>query len=99
MSHESIDNKLESIETELLLEAVYRYYGYDFRDYEPSAVRRRIREGMLAGRVSTISRFQEKLLHEPAFLNQFLRTFSSAGLTLFSDPGFFTEFRTKIVPS
>jgi len=98
MNHDGIDNKLESIETELLLEAVFRYYGYDFRDYEPSAVRRRIREGMLAGRVSTISRFQEKLLHEPASLNQFLRTFSSAGLTLFSDPGFFREFRTKVVP-
>jgi chemotaxis protein methyltransferase CheR len=98
MNHESIDNKLESIETELLLEAVYRYYGYDFRNYEPSAVRRRIREGMLAGRVSTISRFQEKLLHEPAFLNRFLRAFSSTGLTLFSDPGFFREFRTKVVP-
>ena len=98
MNSESVESKLDSIETDLLLEAVYRYYGYDFRDYEPSAVRQRIREAMLAGRVSTISRFQEKLLHEPAVLRRFLRAFSITGLTLFSDPNFFTEFRSKVVP-
>ncbi len=98
MNDEGINNKLEELETELLLEGVLRYYGYDFRDYEPSAVRRRIREGMLAGRVSTISRFQEKVLHEPAFLEQFLRAFSSTGLSMFSDPGFYRAFRRKVVP-
>jgi chemotaxis protein methyltransferase CheR len=99
MNSEGEENRLESIESDLLLEAVYRYYGYDFRDYEPSAVRRRIREAMLAGRVSTISRFQEKLLHEPAVLSRFLRAFSSTGLTLFSDSAFFREFRSKVIPN
>jgi len=98
MNSEGLENRLESIETDILLEAVYRYYGYDFRSYEASAVRRRIRETMLAGRVSTISRFQEKLLHEPAFLGRFLRAFSSTGLTLFSDPKFFGAFRSNVVP-
>ena len=92
------DSKLEQLETDLLLEAVLRYYGYDFRDYEPSAVRRRIREGMLAGRVSTISRFQEKMLHEPAFLERFVRAFSRTGLSMFCDPGFYQAFRAKVVP-
>lgn len=92
------NSKLEDLEIELLLEAVLRCYGYDFRDYEPGAVRRRIREGMLAGRVSTISRFQEKVLHEPAFLERFLRGFSSSSLSMFSDPGFYNSFRAKVVP-
>ena len=99
MNSEAVENKLESIETDLLLEAVYRYYGYDFRNYEPSAVRRRIRETMLACRVSTISRFQEKLLHEPPLMSRFLRAFSSTGLTLFSDPNFFKAFRSNVVPT
>lgn len=98
MSDKEITTKLEELETALLLEAVFRYYGYDFRDYEPSAVRRRIREGMLAGRVSTISRFQEKVLHERGFLERFLRAFSTTRLSMFSDPGFYQAFRTKVVP-
>jgi chemotaxis protein methyltransferase CheR len=98
MSDKHVDSKLEQLETDLLLEAMLRYYGYDFRDYEASAVRRRIREGMLAGRISTISRFQERMLHEPAFLARFVRAFSKTGLSMFSDPGFYQAFRTKVVP-
>lgn len=98
MSDKDINTKLEELETDLLLEAVFRYYGYDFRDYERGAVRRRIREGMLAARVSTISRFQERILRAPAFLERFLRSFSSIGLSMFSDPVFYQAFRTKVVP-
>ncbi len=98
MSDRETNTKLEELETELLLEALLRYYGYDFRDYEPGAVRRRIRESMLAGRISTISRFQDRLLHQPAFLERFLRGFSSTGLSMFSEPGFYRAFRMRVVP-
>jgi chemotaxis protein methyltransferase CheR len=98
MSDREKNSKLEELEIDLLLEAVHRYYGYDFREYEPGVVRRRIRACMLASRVSTISRFQDKVLHQPAFLERFLRGFSSAGLSMFADPGFYRAFRMKVVP-
>lgn len=98
MSDKNVNTKLEELETDLLLEAVLRYYGYDFRDYEPGVVRRRIREGMLAARVSTISRFQEKVLRDPAFLERFLRSFSSTSLSMFSDSNFYHALRSKVVP-
>ena len=98
MSDKGVNTTLEELETDLLLEAVRRYYGYDFRDYEQGAVRHRIREAMLAGRVSSISRFQEKVLHNPAFLERFLRSFSSTGLSMFSDHEFYQAFRTRVVP-
>jgi len=98
MSEIEKDSRLEELEIDLLLEAVSRYYGYDFRDYDPAAVKRRIRECMLAGRVSTISKFQDKLLRQPAFLERFLASFSSAGLSLFSDADFYRALRMKVVP-
>ncbi len=98
MSDKHTDSKLEQLETDLLLEALLRYYGYDFRDYEPGAVRRRIREAMLARRVTTISRFQERILREPAFLERFVRSFSRTGLSMFSTLDFYQAFRTKVVP-
>ncbi|HSO32919.1 MAG TPA: hypothetical protein VLT33_10385, partial [Labilithrix sp.] len=35
---------LERIEIELLLEAVYRHYGHDFRAYAFSSLRRRLKK-------------------------------------------------------
>ena len=99
MSEKEKNSKLEDLEIDLLLEAVNRYYGYDFHDYEPGLVKRRILEGMLAGRVSTISRFQEKVLHQPAVMERFLRSFSSSGNHLFSGVEFYRTFRTKVVPN
>ncbi|MBA2332157.1 MAG: protein-glutamate O-methyltransferase CheR, partial [Actinobacteria bacterium] len=34
---------LEQIEVELLLEGIYRRYGFDFREYAPASLRRRLR--------------------------------------------------------
>lgn len=98
MNDKETNSKLEELEIDLLLEAVNRYYGYDFRDYEPALVKSRILEGMLAGRVSTISRFQEKLLHQPAVMERFLRSFSSAGSLMFSGVEFYRAFRAKVIP-
>jgi len=98
MNDKGVDITLEEIEIDLLLEAVRRYYGYDFRDYEIGAVRHRIREAMLAARIPTISRFQEKILHNSAFLERFLRSFSGKSLSMFSDPDFYRAFRNRVVP-
>jgi chemotaxis protein methyltransferase CheR len=98
MNDNDVGCDLEEVEITLFLEAVRRYYGYDFRDYEPNAVKRRIRESMLAGRISTISRFQEKVLHEAGFLERFLRTFSNSGISMFADTKFYLAFRSKVVP-
>lgn len=98
MSDNVTNNNLEELEIELLLEAVFRYYGYDLRDYDRGTVRLRIRERMLASRISTVSRFQEKVLREPALLERLLSAFSPRDLSMFSDPAFYRAFRTKVVP-
>jgi chemotaxis protein methyltransferase CheR len=98
MSDKIIDTRLEEIETELMLEGVRRHYGYDFRDYERAAVRGRVRECMMAARISTISRFQDKILRDPSLLERFLRTFSNPAVSMFSDPIFYAVFRTKVIP-
>ncbi len=36
------DSDLERLEVELLLEGVYRHYGFDFRAYAYASIRRRI---------------------------------------------------------
>jgi chemotaxis protein methyltransferase CheR len=36
------NDQIEKIEVELFLEAIYRQYGFDFRDYAYESIRRRI---------------------------------------------------------
>jgi len=46
---------LENIEIGLLLEGVFRHSGYDFRNYAPASVKRRILERVSAEQVKTVT--------------------------------------------
>lgn len=49
------ENDLERIEVRLLLEAVYQRYGYDFREYALSTMKRRIVKRMGEEKLPTIT--------------------------------------------
>jgi len=89
---------LEEVEVGLLLEGVYRHYGYDFRNYARSSLRRRLRHLMLANGLSSISDLTEKILHDPAWFDQLLAAFSINVSAMFRDPPFFATVRERLVP-
>lgn len=91
-------NKLEDIEIELLLEGVFRYYGFDFRNYAPASLKRRIWKIIRSENLTAISGLQEKVLHDPACLDRFLIGLSVNVTSMFRDPSFFLAFRSKVVP-
>jgi chemotaxis protein methyltransferase CheR len=89
---------LEQVEVDLLLEGVYRHYGYDFRDYSPSSLRRRIRERVKAEGLRTISGLKEQALHDPACMERLLYGLSINVSAMFRDPPFYRAFRQQVVP-
>ena len=89
---------LERLEIELLLEAVYRRYGFDFRDYAPASLRRRLRRRMDGEKVETISALQAALLHDPAVMERLLLDLSVNVTAMFRDPSFFVSLRDRLVP-
>ena len=89
---------LEDIEVQLLLEGVYRYYGFDFRNYAPSSMKRRIRRILEAEALTTISALQDRLLHDASCLERFLLGLTVNVTSMFRDPSFFVSFRETIVP-
>jgi chemotaxis protein methyltransferase CheR len=89
---------LEDIEVSLLLEGLYRHYGFDFRDYAASSLRRRIRERMRDEGVSTISGYQERVLHDAPSLDRLLQALSISVTAMFRDPSFYGTLRAKVVP-
>jgi chemotaxis protein methyltransferase CheR len=94
----SLDRSLEEVEIELLLEGVFRHYGYDFRDYAAASIRRRLRHLMASEGLSSVSDLTEKVLHDPAWLDRLLAAFSINVSAMFRDPSFYVAFREKLVP-
>jgi chemotaxis protein methyltransferase CheR len=95
----SVDTEtIESIELDLLLDAVFRLYGYDFRDYAKTSMRRRIANIMKKEEVSTISALQDRVLHDSRSWERFLAGISVNVSAMFRDPGFFLAFRQYAVP-
>ena len=90
--------ELEDLEVQLLLEAVFRRYGFDFREYAPASLRRRLWRRVHAEREQTISGLTEKLLHEPQSMERLLLDLSINVTAMFRDPGFYVSFREKVVP-
>jgi chemotaxis protein methyltransferase CheR len=90
---------LEEIELSLLLEGVYRKYGFDFREYAPASLRRRVWRRVYAEGLTTISALQERLLHEPASMERLLLDLSINVTAMFRDPSFYVAFRNKVVPA
>ena len=68
----SYDPDVERLEIELLLEGIYRHYGFDFRSYAYASIRRRLWRRIEAERLKTISALQDRLLHEPAMMEKVL---------------------------
>lgn len=89
---------LERLEIELLLEAVYRHYGYDFRQYAFSSLRRRLKTRLEAEGLATFSQLQDRVLHDPSAMDGMLRDMSVNVTGMFRDPTFFLALRQKVVP-
>ncbi len=89
---------LEQLELELLLEGIHRRYGFDFRDYAPASLRRRVRRRMDGEKVKTVSALQDRLLHDPAVMERLLLDLSVNVTAMFRDPSFFLAFRERVVP-
>lgn len=89
---------LERLEIELLLEGVYRHYGFDFRSYAYSSIRRRLWKRVEAEGRNTISALQDLVLHDPTAMERLLLDLSINVTAMFRDPSFYVAFRKKVVP-
>jgi hypothetical protein len=90
--------ELEKVEIELLLEGVYRHYGFDFRSYAYASIRRRLWKRIHAEGLGSVSALQDRVLHEPEMMERLLADLSVNVTAMFRDPSFYTAFREKVVP-
>jgi chemotaxis protein methyltransferase CheR len=92
------NDSVEELELDLLLEAAHRQYGYDFRDYARTSIRRRVWKLVRAEGLVTISELQGRVLHDRAAWDRFVQGISVNVSAMFRDPHFFRAFRRHAIP-
>jgi chemotaxis protein methyltransferase CheR len=94
----SDDEGRERLEIELLLEAIHRRHGYDFRGYALASLRRRLWHRVYGEGLQTLSGLQERILHEPGCMDRLLRDLSINVTEMFRDPSFYVALRERVFP-
>jgi len=94
----SYDPELERVEIELLLEGVFRHYGFDFRSYAYASIRRRLWKRVEAERLDSISGLQALVLHDSKAMDRLLLDLTISVTAMFRDPDFYRVFRQEVVP-
>ncbi|MEK7392599.1 MAG: protein-glutamate O-methyltransferase CheR [Fibrobacterota bacterium] len=89
---------LEKIEFDLLLEGVFRRYGYDFRSYARASLDRRVRLFMSDTGCDSISALIPLLLRDREVFAAFARRISVTVTEMFRDPFVYRALREKVVP-
>jgi chemotaxis protein methyltransferase CheR len=89
---------IETLEIDLLLEALARHHGFDFRGYARSSLRRRVRALLASEQLPTVSALQGRMLYDTAALQRLLMGLTVNVSAMFRDPSFFLAFRRRAVP-
>jgi chemotaxis protein methyltransferase CheR len=90
--------ELEQLEIELLLEALYRRYGYDFRDYFYESARRRILRRIQRNQLKSVAALQHAMLHDETVADELLKDLSINVTEMFRDAGFYQTLREQVLP-
>lgn len=93
-----ISNEVEQIEFDLFVNAIYRRYGYDFRNYSKASIMRRLKLFLEKSPHNSLSECISPLLRDEAFFGNLLSTCLISVTEMFRDPNFFKMFIHKVVP-
>tara|TARA_Y100001968_G_scaffold313906_1_gene338654 strand:- start:441 stop:1280 length:840 start_codon:yes stop_codon:yes gene_type:complete len=93
-----MSGSIEDIEIQLLLDAVYRHYHYDFRHYARASIKRRLLQARSQWGYDSISDIQSAVLHDESILPKLLNFLTVQVSEMFRDPSYFRALREKVVP-
>jgi len=90
--------EIEGIEIDLLLDAINRRYGYDFRKYARASLERRIRTRLQGSEYSHISGLIERVLWDRNVFEEIVRDFSITVTSMFRDPDVYESLQRNVLP-
>jgi len=94
----SAASKTEEIELQLLLEAIFRKYHYDFRSYSLASSKRRLLQAREHFGCASFSQLQDLVMHQEEVLPRLLSFLTVQVSEMFRDPSYFSALRTTVLP-
>ena len=91
-------NMPEDLEITLLLEAIFQRFGDDFRGHQKEVILRKLHGFMLAHDIPTISALQDRVLHDPTYIEALLCALDAHPASLFDHPKQMQELRKVLIP-
>ncbi|MBF0380300.1 MAG: protein-glutamate O-methyltransferase CheR [Magnetococcales bacterium] len=88
----------QRLEIELLFEALYRCYGYDFRSYSFESASRRVLRRVGMDGLGSISELQHQILYNENAADRLLQDLSINVTEIFRDPLFYLTLRQQVLP-
>jgi len=86
------------VEMRRLMEAIYRQYSYDFRDYAGASQKRRVLQALAHFECPTIPALQAGILQDPGLYLRLLQYLTIPVSEMFRDPAFFLALRQQVIP-
>jgi chemotaxis protein methyltransferase CheR len=93
-----VSDSLLNLEIQLLLEALFQRYHYDFRNYARASIKRRLVQARDQLGFRSITALQDRVLHDPAMLPRLLGYLTVQVSEMFRDPSYFRAVREKVLP-
>ncbi len=98
MSALATSGKTVDLELQLLIDALYQKFHYDFRDYAAASLKRRLTVATTRFGCESLSQLQHKVLHEPGTFPVLLNYLTVPVSEMFRDPAYFRALRDTVMP-
>jgi chemotaxis protein methyltransferase CheR len=82
----------------LLLNDVLERYGYDFTNYAPASINRRVNHLYQVDRFPSFAEFRYRIISDPAYALRFVEEITVNVTEMFRDPSFYQALRTEVLP-
>lgn len=98
MAEQTGHPEVEDLEIELLLEAVFRYYYLDFREFSFTHIKRRVKFHMEKYKYSNVPELLHDILLKHEAFEDLLKHFSINVSDMFRDPSFYKSVTENVFP-
>lgn len=88
----------EALEVRLVLQAIHERYGYDFRNYAPESMGRRVQAAAARIGAGNLGVFLHRILREPETFCTALDALTVRVTEMFRDPSVYRSFRQLVLP-
>lgn len=92
------DFQLSDEETDVILSDLIEHYGYDFTNYSPASMKRRILRLLAMDKVVSFAEFRYRLINDAEYFKRFVEQITVNVTEMFRDAHFYKTLREQVIP-